>query len=64
LSDLLTVGELAESLNTSISTIRYWRAIGYGPKSARIGKRVLYRRSDVNAWLDKQFAATGDGGAA
>jgi excisionase family DNA binding protein len=64
LSELLTVDQLAESLNTSISTVRYWRTIGYGPRSARIGRRVLYRRADVDAWLDEQFAVVGEGGAA
>lgn len=30
---------------------RYWRHLGTGPKSFRLGRRVLYRRHDVERWL-------------
>jgi hypothetical protein len=43
-----------------VNTVRYWRTIGYGPKSARIGRRVVYRRADVFAWIDSQFADVND----
>ncbi|WP_161792003.1 helix-turn-helix domain-containing protein, partial [Psychroserpens jangbogonensis] len=33
------------------STVRYWRHIGTGPPSAKVGRRVLYRREAVLAWL-------------
>jgi len=39
------------------NTLSYWRAMGTGPKSAKLGRRVVYRRSDVEAWIDAQFAA-------
>lgn len=61
-SDLLTLEQFAEVVNTPINTVRFWRQTGYGPTSARIGRRVLYRRTDVNAWIDAQFA-TADGAA-
>jgi hypothetical protein len=37
--------------------VRYWRYQGTGPKGANIGGRILYRQSDVDAWIDEQFAA-------
>jgi predicted DNA-binding transcriptional regulator AlpA len=43
------------------STLRYWRHKGEGPPSARIGRRVVYRVKDIEAWIDAQFAAEGAG---
>ena len=58
MSQLLDIQQLAAKLNTSVNTVRYWRTIGYGPKSARIGRRVVYRLADVESWIDAQFAAS------
>ncbi|MBN9105487.1 MAG: hypothetical protein J0I14_10830 [Propionibacteriaceae bacterium] len=38
------------------NTLRWWRVQGYGPKFFKVGKRVFYRRTDVQAWLDAQYA--------
>jgi len=54
--DLLTLEEVAQLTRTPLNTVRYWRAQGRGPKFARIGRRVLARRSDVEAWIEAQFA--------
>lgn len=53
---LMTLADVCELLGISESTAYYWRQIGKGPKGARIGKALRYRRSDVVAWLDEQFA--------
>jgi predicted DNA-binding transcriptional regulator AlpA len=42
-----------------VATVRYWRFQGTGPKGANVGGRVLYRESDVDAWINQQFAAEG-----
>lgn len=42
----------------NINTLAYWRQRGEGPKWAKLGKRVAYRETDVQAWLDAQFAKT------
>lgn len=52
---LLTPVEVAERLRRPVATVRYWRAVGIGPKSANVGGRVLYRASDVEAWLEEKF---------
>jgi excisionase family DNA binding protein len=49
--DLLTVTEVAQILRTSPSTVRYWRYTSYGPPGIKVGRRVLYRRADVEAFL-------------
>ena len=53
---LFDMSEAADRMNTSIGTLRFWRHKGIGPRSARIGRRVMYRESDLQAWLDEQFA--------
>lgn len=46
------------------ATLRYWRHNSQGPASFTIGKKVLYRRSEIERWLAEQEAATTRGGAA
>ena len=53
-NDLLTIDEVAAILRTPKATLRYWRHLGIGPHSFKIGRRVFYRAGDVYAWLDAQ----------
>jgi predicted DNA-binding transcriptional regulator AlpA len=53
-SELLTLPEAAEHLRAPVATLRYWRHLGSGPRSFRLGRRVLYRRGDLQAWVDAQ----------
>jgi excisionase family DNA binding protein len=57
--EYMTVEEVAELCRTSPETVRYWRHIGKGPKSFKVGRRVLFAREDVTAYLDdaRQSAA-------
>jgi hypothetical protein len=57
MSGLLTLEQFAEMVNTPINTVRYWRQTGYGPTFARIGRRVMVRRADAEAWVQDQFDA-------
>jgi predicted DNA-binding transcriptional regulator AlpA len=52
---LLITDEASEMMRTPVATLAYWRHVGTGPRSAKIGRRVVYRESDVRAWLDAQF---------
>lgn len=54
--ELLTLEDLSNAIGAPVSTLRHWRLTGYGPQSAKIGRRVLYRRSDVESWLERAFA--------
>lgn len=49
------IEEAAEFLRVPVSTLRFWRHRGTGPRSARIGGRVMYRQADLEAWLNEQF---------
>lgn len=53
-SELLTIAEAADLLRAPVATLRYWRHLGTGPASFRLGRRVLYRRDDLHAWIDTQ----------
>lgn len=47
----LTSQEVADLLRTPVETVYYWRQVGKGPKSFKIGRRVLYAREDVEAFI-------------
>jgi excisionase family DNA binding protein len=53
-ADLLTITEAAALLRAPVATLRYWRHIGTGPHSFRLGRRVVYRRDDLHSWIDTQ----------
>lgn len=59
MSELLTINELAEYLRVPVDTLRKWRVQGKGPRGARVGKHVRYRRAEVERWLTQQEAARG-----
>ena len=51
--DLLFTDAAAELLKLSSSTLEKQRVAGTGPQFLRIGgRRVAYRRSDIDAWLE------------
>jgi excisionase family DNA binding protein len=47
----LTTDEVAELLRTPAETVRYWRHEGKGPRSFKVGRRVLYAVTDVDAFI-------------
>ncbi len=51
---LLTITEAADLLRAPVATLRYWRHLGTGPRRFRLRRRVLYRRDDLDAWIDAQ----------
>ncbi|WP_433600747.1 helix-turn-helix transcriptional regulator [Nocardia sp. CA-135953] len=46
------------------ATWRYWAHIGAGPASFKLGRRRVWRKSVILAWIDEQEAATVRGGVA
>jgi predicted DNA-binding transcriptional regulator AlpA len=61
---ILTTKQVAEEYGFNEGTLRYWRHCNTGPASFSLGKRgrVVYRRSNVEAWIEAQEAATSRGG--
>jgi predicted DNA-binding transcriptional regulator AlpA len=51
LADFLTQDEAAAALKICEKTLDRWRRLGEGPPITKLGRRVLYRRSSLQAWL-------------
>ena len=56
-TDLMTLAETAAYLRTPVATLRYWRHLGEGPAGFRLGRRVVYRRGDVDRWISARQEA-------
>ncbi len=56
-TELLTPAEAAAVLRTPVATLRYWWHLGVGSNGFRLGRRVVYRREDINRWLTEQQQA-------
>ena len=52
--ELLSVTEVAAIVRAPVATLRYWRHLGTGPHSFKVGRGVRYWRSDVIHWLEEQ----------
>jgi hypothetical protein len=47
----LDTAEVAARTRTPESTVRSWRRRGIGPAYCRVGRRILYACSDVDAFI-------------
>jgi len=54
--ELMTRPEVAEFLRTPVATLGQWAFRRVGPPYMRVGRKALYRRSDVEKWLEDQSA--------
>lgn len=54
---ILRLNEVSDLTGAPEATLRYWRHLGTGPRSYKIGRRVVYDLADVQAWLDEQRRA-------
>lgn len=61
---LLTLSEVAELTRLPEATLRWFRHCCKGPKSGKLGRRVMYRESDVEEWIDAQFKSDAESGVA
>lgn len=51
-SPYMTTKELAVLIRSTPEAIRAMRYRGTAPRGSRVGRRVLWHRDDVTAWLD------------
>lgn len=58
MSDYMTTADVAEMLHMTESGLRYWRSRGEGPRCFKLGRRMLYAREDVHAFLAAARAAS------
>jgi hypothetical protein len=52
--EMLTLQETCRFLRVPEGTLRYWRHLGSGPRSFKIGRHVRYWRTDLILWLTEQ----------
>jgi prophage regulatory protein len=57
-SEYLDSQDLETLTGTKASTWRYWAMLGEGPVSFKLGRRRVWKRSTVLAWLQSQESAT------
>lgn len=55
---ILTEGEAALVLGVSPATLATWRCRGQGPRFARHGRFVRYRRADLDKWLTANLSGS------
>ena len=48
---LMTIEEVAEHLRVSVLAIRWLRADGRFAPAVKVGKRVMWERSAIEAWV-------------
>jgi excisionase family DNA binding protein len=51
---MLTLQEACVYLRVPEGTLRYWRHLGSGPRSFKIGRHVRYWKADLILWLTEQ----------
>jgi len=51
---MLALPEGADPLRAPVATSWYWRHLGAGPRSFRLGRRVVHRLADPHAWIKAQ----------
>lgn len=50
----MLIEEVADLIRTPKATLYAWRATDTGPPAHKVGKRLLYRRDEVIAWVEAQ----------
>lgn len=55
-AEILYTEEVAALARKPVPTIRWLKATGGGPKWGKLGRRVIYRRADVEQWIEAAFA--------
>ena len=51
LTDLLTRAQVSATLGVSPRTLDRWHALRVGPPRIKLGRRILYRRRALDAWI-------------
>ncbi|TXI76866.1 MAG: DNA-binding protein [Flavobacteriales bacterium] len=51
---LLNTAEAAEVLRVAAITLHRWRNSGKGPPYVEMGRKVYYRRADLDRWIEEQ----------
>ena len=58
--DVLDEKQAAAYINQKPGTLRQWRSLSRGPAYHKKGRRVLYKKNDLDAWLAAGRTFTGE----
>lgn len=53
---ILSLEEVSARTRIPTATLRHYRVRGGGPKTWKLGGRVVAYEDDVQAWIDQQYA--------
>jgi hypothetical protein len=59
--ELLTPAEVSAYYKIPIRTLHQWRYQHTGPRAAKIGRHLRYRKADLDAYFDEQTKTDGRG---
>jgi len=59
--DLLTVAEAAAFMHIPLATLRHWIATNQAPPSARIGRRRMFLKHQLEEFVQKKFDSSPGG---
>ena len=57
-NDVLTTVEAARYVRLGKPTLERFRLTGEGPRYAKLGGAVRYRRADLDQWLESRLVAS------
>lgn len=60
--EIIGTPAVSQMTGIPVGTLRYFRSTNKGPASFTLGKRVVYRRGEVERWISEQEQATRRGG--
>ena len=57
MAEIMTTQQVAEYLQVPVATLYQWRWRHEGPRAARVGRHLRYRRTDLDTWLGERLLA-------
>lgn len=48
----------SQRIGLSVSTLQKYRVTGAGPRFGKLGRRVVYRIADLDAWLSARIVSS------
>ena len=57
---VLRLEQISERTSVPVATLRYWRHLGIGVPTFKIGRRVVAYADEVDRWLESKRAQAGE----
>ena len=54
MDEWMTRREVAKLYRTPVGTLSQWAFKGIGPSYVRVGRKAVYRRVDVEQWIEER----------